>query len=973
MTSRKVDYILLCLGVALIFISSYQLFLSRFQNDSSGLSLGTLIQTQSVVKIKNSLALDWRDAYSGSEVSESQLIYTDDEASAEVKFTQGHRVQISENSLIRLATLGKGINVERGLIRAKLSGNEPLVIEMNGSELTLKGDADIQINLQGEKGEIGVISGQVDVEKDGAIEKLNEKTALSLEGDELKKQTISFTLESPWNGSALSTLNERETVNFKWSPAIAGKVTLSRSADFKTTTTLEGEGQAVSELSPGNYFWKVSDENGASLVSTFTIIKEVPPLVLRPKSGEKIRLSSANPKIFLQWKGKAGESYLVDWEQAQERVQTSGYSATVSGSGPFRWRVKLDNEARPLAQWSEWQELDVTVVEVPTTPIELMPENLELQSYSKEAQTVELSWKATSPVELVVIAPNGVQNKNILNENSYQLAIKDPGQYRWRVRGIDEFERGSEWSEWKSFTLEDLSHEVSAEGFQRVQLKKPDQSVTFNWKAQQGTNTVFELSDGKDFSNVIIKKEVTADEVKVVVPKPGEFYWRSRQYRPDGSFEVSEPKKVIIEPAPAPTKPEKLPDLEVPLEWKETKVENSWLDFIISSAHADEFKGVARISLPANEDVKKYVVRIYRDGAGTDLVLEKTIEGQTLEWSDVQPGQYFWQYAVIDFWDRQSPFSDLSLLNVVGTPPVLPEKVKLRSPIRAAEVEKTELEFKWTESEKNSSYRLEISDQENFSKILHSETTKDNEAEPGKLELSPGLHYWRIISTNETKKEVLSNTGRFTIKPPLERIVIVDQKAPSKKLFRHRLSLAWAPSSDTFDFEGDDKGKIDGTTMNSVELRGHYFHSRYIFNADLLRQSGEVFEGEQYLFQRLLLGGTWKKVLGDHLWGPGLSVGHVSGYAYEVEGTEVTSSSVSGLVYGPHIAAYWTLSAAWEMQTKASYLLGAIPHLEVNLEANRTLKNFYLVMGVSYASRTYEVGEGTQTSMRLSLGIGKEF
>ncbi len=764
-----------------------------------------------------------------------------------------------------------------------------------------------------------------------------------------------------------------EAVTFRWSPAIAGKITLSQSTDFKKTTTLEGEGSAVAELSPGNYFWKVSDQVGASLVSSFTIVKEVAPVVLRPKSGEKLRLSSAAPKLFLQWKGKAGESYLVDWEQGQEQVKTFAYTATISKSGIYRWRVKIDNESRPLAQWSEWQELDITLVEVPTTPSELLPENLELQSYSKEAQTVELSWKSDSTVELEVIDSKNSLNKQIIKANSHQLAVREPGQYRWRVRGMDEFERTSEWSEWKSFTLEDLSHEVSSEGFQRVQLKKPDQSVTFQWQADAGTNTLFELSDGKDFSNVIIKKEVASDEVKVVVPKPGEFYWRSRQYRQDGTFEISEPKKVIIEPAPAPMKPEKLPDLEVPLEWKETKVESSWLDFFISPAHADEFKGVAHISLPANEDVKKYFIRIYRDEAATDLVLEKIVDGQILEWTDVRPGQYYWQYAVIDFWDRQSPFSDLSVLNVVGTPPVLPEKVKLRSPIRAAEVEKEDLEFKWTESDKNTSYRLEISEKEDFSKVLHSGNTKDNELEIEKLELKPGLHYWRVISTNDTKKEVHSNTGRFTIKPPLERIVIADGPGVFKKVYRHRLSVAWAPSSDTSDFEGDDKGQIDGTTMNSLELRGHYFHSKFIFNADILRQSGEVFEGEQYLFQRLLLGGTWKKTLGNHLWGPGLSVGQVAGYAYEVEGSEVRPSSVSGLIYGPHVAAYWTLNPQWELQSKAAYLLGAIPHLEINLEANRAFSKFFMMMGVSYSARTYEVGGGQQTSMRLSVGIGREF
>jgi len=54
-------------------------------------------------------------------------------------------------------------------------------------------------------------------------------------------------------------------------------------------------------------------------------------------------------------------------------------------------------------------------------------------------------------------------------------------------------------------------------------------------------------------------------------------------------------------------------------------------------------------------------------------------------------------------------------------------------------------------------------------------------------------------------------------------------------------------------------------------------------------------------------------------------------------------------------------------------MLGAIPHVELMTEANRQMKNFYIVMGVGYSMRDYAEGDGSQTSMRLNLGLGKEF
>lgn len=65
-----------------------------------------------------------------------------------------------------------------------------------------------------------------------------------------------------------------------------------------------------------------------------------------------------------------------------------------------------------------------------------------------------------------------------------------------------------------------------------------------------------------------------------------------------------------------------------------------------------------------------------------------------------QTGRYYWQYALIDFWGRQSPFSDLSVLTVTGTQLVLPEKPQLLSPVASSEVESENVTLKWTRSAK---------------------------------------------------------------------------------------------------------------------------------------------------------------------------------------------------------------------------------------------------------------------------------
>jgi hypothetical protein len=435
MTSKRTDQILLAAGLCLILISSYQLFLSRLVQNK-GLVLGTLEHTEAVVKIKNALSLDWRDGHTGGDVNEEQLIYTDESSSAQVKFTEGHKITISENSLVRIASLGDsgGVNVQKGLIRAKIQGNKPLVINVNGSEMTLKGeDAEVQISLDGKEGEIGVLDGEVSVENLGQIEKLNKSSALKVNNGTLVKHQIYFSLLEPGLSEALYTIDSSETINFKWEPALFGVVKISSDSSFKKSKTVEGDGSASIELDPGHYFWKVQSTNGTSLIGQFNLVKELPLELLRPLNGEIISLprdSSSTPQVFLQWKGEQGQEYLVEWVDQKEyskKIQASGLIVPLNESGSLRWRVKPASVKRPLAVWSEWQYLEVNLIDPPFVPTNLLPEELELQTYSQEETEVKLSWNSSSKSEFELIEPKNKSSVKEVSEKSLILKVKVPG------------------------------------------------------------------------------------------------------------------------------------------------------------------------------------------------------------------------------------------------------------------------------------------------------------------------------------------------------------------------------------------------------------------------------------------------------------------------------------------------------------------------------------------------------------------
>ena len=975
------------MGLALLLVSSYQLFLPKeYKNQSE--SLGTLSSAYAVVKTKNPLTLDWRDAFVGNDIAENQLIYTDHEASAEISFVEGAQLYIGENSLIKITSRSNlaSVNLEKGMVKAKLRSSEPLLLEMNGKEFQFTGEnAEIQINLKDHKGEVGVLSGEVRVESEGVDEKINRQIALEIERNEVKSKVIYFQTSLPEGNQLIFTASPKALVNFAWEPNEEAQIFLSNSPLMDNSRKLQGASQ---ELSPGNYYWRVESEMGASLIQNFKIRQEVAPKVLRPKHQDNINLlrgiNEMSSPLILQWEGEPGSHYQLEWGRDSLETGTvsgSRHTIEISDSGLLRWRVRLLQKERPLAQWSEWQEVNINILPPPEVPRELSPDGFEYQTYKSSEERIDLSWTSPSPVELEILSPDGQSQIYSPLGEKFDLRIKKEGLYKWRLRSFDTYERKSDWTDWKQFELLDLSDDSIESGIQRIQLKKPDQLVNFNWERREGSVSVFELARDASFRDVITKREVESDTAKVVVPVVGTYYWRSRQYLPDGTFHSSEPIKVIIEPTPDPLRPEKLPDMEIPIEWKKIESKSSWniIDFIIPPAHADEVLGVVNLTLPESEEVKAFHIRIYQDPELKNLVLDKELNSKNFEWVNVRPGIYYWQYAIIDYWDRQSPFSEPAILNVTAREIPKPPKPRLTSPIRAAKIEKHQMSFRWTSSDDSDLYILQISQAGSFKNILLERKTKKNtlKLKPSELKIADGLFYWRVKSQNSLGQETSSNTGRFIIEPPLERIIISDAPPVWTKQWRPRASFSWAPSLDTYSFEQDGvSGEIDGQALMGLEIKGTYFQYKWIYHAEVIRQTGKVFENLDYLFQRIIIDPTYTfyRTESNHFFSAGMALGLSSGQEYSIQEGVVKVNAVSGLSYGPILRSFHPLNKDWELQTKGIYLLGAITQIEIEGQAIRQWKHdYFLTSAISHIQREYEVNEGAQTSLKISFGIGKEF
>ncbi len=964
------------IGALLILMSSYQLFFSR-SGSYEGATLGRVSALEKVVKVKRARALDWVDAFHDDLVTENQMIYTDELSSAEVKFTSGQRLVISENSLVKIRTRGNEneLDIGKGTIRATLTGEESIIVKMNGEDYALKGDkADIEINLHDNIGEIGVVTGKVELEKDGKTTALDENVALVVEGGQYSTKVISFVTVSPARHSQIYTGKEEASITFNWTGDADGKILISREADFNKSISSVVEGNSFrASLAVGHYYWKLTGEKGESLVSEFRIVKEMAPEILRPKDGEVVDvLMDENGKgnVRLEWDAENAEVFTLEVTgQKSEtftdlRQKSFLYQPTDEA---FSWRVKVQDTNRPEAIWSQASSLKVKSYSYPKLPDNLHPDGVEYQTFSESGESVELSWSATGETGIEIQGPDGNISETI-STGSYVVQAKKSGVTKWRVRGTDKFSRASVWSEWKQFTLVDMSGEKNAEGIQRIKLDRPDQEVTFSWESEKGNN-VFELSQDRNFEKVVVTKEVKGSETKLSVPKTGTYFWRSREYRKDGTLHVSEPKKVIIEPIPAPSKPEALPPMEVPLE-RAAPTTTMW-DFFISPVYADDVLGIARLHLPKKENVKFYVLRIFRKGETKALVEEKLTE-PSFAWNNALPGEYDFQYAVVDFFDRQSPFSDRSTLIVKESSG--PSRPLLISPIRQEEVKSPIVEFKWGESQYSKKYKFAIYTDEAKQNKIRDEELKS----PGfvlKENLPEGNYFWQVTALDERGEETPSSIGRFKYSPVKEEVIAVpDYPGEWTKIWKSRGHIAWAPSSDTYNFKAQNQsGKIDGNTMMGLEGRGTIFRPKWIYSGEFIRQSGKVFKKEEYSFMKLTFDAGWIFKSGSNIFSAGPALGFGTGQSYAIENSTVTASGVSGAMYGGVLRSFHGLSPDWSVEGKASYLLGSITELEISANVLRSMKNFYLVLGAGMVKREYEKNSGDQSSLKLNAGLGREF
>lgn len=901
MRLKSFDNYLITAMSALALLCLYMLYGAKLVNFNSGseIKVASIVEQLKTVKRKRDFYQGWMDVKPGDGLSQNDEIYTHEQSSAHIKFTNGPEISLFENSLLRIksAKLGSTISLDKGNMVAKLSPDSPkLDIELNGKKYSFNSqNADIQIEQGKTENKFLLLNGKAKLADQEIL--ANQVVIQNIKTGDLKIKEIPFIPKLPLNNQTQYYLKET-SLNFSWiytNQAVPVKIVVARDSDFTeivSSENIEGNTYKLSLTHPGTYYWKLTSSDLIDgPIKSFSLIEEVAPTLNADQTVVYQGPKQAS-KVYLNWSKNNGKKYVVKIESPNGKseeftIAKTSYDFTPSILGQYSLAVKVSDQNRPLALWSE--PVIISLNEARAINItSVTPEVIEKVNYNNQAASYLLSWNG--PVDGVNYKIKLIKDNKVLDmeteQTSIPLSLKDVGTYNWEVIGTTNSGVNSNKIAGKIIIKAPLHlTQLPSEGA-IVELEKPDQLVAFKWdKVEEALQYQFELSDDPTFKKIIVARDVDATNVSTSLAEIGRYYWRVKIKR-GSNVEYSNPVSVEIKPAPPLARPEVSPDIKIKLKYLEEKSSSFHLiDLFISKVHAADQVAVAEWDLPANTRAKSYIVEIYKDMELKDLVIRIETEVPHVIWKNATAGKFYWRVSYTDFWGRKTEFSRVSVLStevqeVLKAPPI---EIELQNPKHRTDVLKEEadqLVLNWAAIPEAKTYQVLIAHDLEFENIVFKKSSSQNELKISCKEFDnrAGEYYWKIVSGENTSKRRQFSVVCASPPPPVEveepKPIVAEEKpietVKEEKLNDHFLRLGFFPHHITYQNKASQyTAKVDGNALNSWfvtyqrPLDMKYFQ---IISPTLSFSRGKVFKDITFMDMELSL--KAKRKQSGFSWGP---------------------------------------------------------------------------------------------------------
>lgn len=996
MQTKYFDQILILLMAALAVFSGYQLYrpIDQIQSDSAH-SVAEIISQVNTVKTKRNNWLAWLDSNIGFKLSENDMIYTHADSSAEIELNDGSTLSLAESTLFKVSGVNnqEEFNLERGIVFAKLaSSRRDLKVDLGGNKLQLSAEnAEFQISKDSENQNISLLSGEMKIQNESGIQVIKENQEASFNGSQIKIKNIPLISLAPHKKTYY--IAQAHNIHFEWQQKMESqniKILIATDRKFKkmiNSTSIRGNSFDFIIDQSGTYYWKLVGQSNQESFSTpirfFQVYREFAPQIFEINS-PLITFEEVLNEYTIQWSAqgfKAFETQLSFNEQPSlnQEIKKNSLRLTELKKGKYTFRVRgIDND-RPEALWSESKAFEVLQIEKLSAPHILSPSpNSEFVVYDIEQSQISFAWDnvlGSNSYRLELKSNNEVQSFTSQSHHM-TLPLTAEGSYEWRLVALNDLQESS--SEWNTFSVKIAKdNALSPQDGSVVELKRPDQDVTFEWKPDSKTQDptyLLEVSNDPQFNQIQVTRKLKGIKSNVRFSKLGTYYWRTKIIKENGQVEFSRPTKVEVVPSPAP-KPLELPEentIEIQFE-KETSLWN----WFISPAYADG--GFIELKWPKNEDAKFYKIEIFTDSEMKNKVLDKTVQTNSFKWNNVTEGQYFWRVAIVDHWDREGTFSNLSKLITsypeeffapVGSQLITP---KHRSAIRKG------VEFEWSKDDKAEKYRFMLATDLEFKNIIFEKMLKQSSIRLNTEieQLNPEKrYYWKVVSIGKKGHEK-SSLRRQVYRLPNEKKREEKQSLTKsskvlpphkKRMVQSLLTIDALPSSISEDTTNTRTTTVSGTALNSLRLSYRRKISMWFneYQAEAHRLSGEVFQNLSFSQIYLSLKGTR-----PYSWGnlsTGLNIYSINSYPVQTTVKE-QSSTLFAVPIG--VSKSFNLSSRWSTELSAHALLGTILGAEARAHFNYSwAENFDLRTGIEYSNLSFTADSNDVSVSRISLLLG---
>ena len=534
--------------MAVIAASSYGLYreLTALIKKSADDAIGILVLKKRTAVRKYADYVIWEDIGNNTPVFNYDSIRTYPESAAYIRLNDGSEINLSENTMIVLATddFGVRINFDRGTISARSGKSGSSIrlntrdtsVAMNKGELSVKKDETIM--------DINIFSGNAVVASGGKENLIDVNSALRIADGKTEIKKVKIKTEEPVNDARFITSSARASIRFVWKSDSGSKHTVEIASDRQFQKIIKKESVHGSTyragLQPGDYYWRVGTGRDYSPVKKFTLLKDSSFRYIYPVGDEKVNVTSGDPVSFRWSRSRAEAAYEFEIFSDAE-LKSSVLKKTLSlnllsldnlTSGNFWWRVRRVYPAGFISLDPDEKTMRFMLVQRAFTRMKPVPVYSGRVFATTLSEFIPLNWVEAKGASgyVVEISTDREFNEIINSLNTTAAFIRAPvppeGEYFWRIKAVYG-EKDFETSVVVPLVVGMPEPVEYISPVKNDMLDNTSETIRFVWRDPSGSaGYLLEISTDTEFKKVISSVKTDAREYQLQSPGSGRFYWR---------------------------------------------------------------------------------------------------------------------------------------------------------------------------------------------------------------------------------------------------------------------------------------------------------------------------------------------------------------------------------------------------------------------------------------------------------------